>query len=322
MIMIKKAGLLTSIQDTGRSGYLRDGLPAAGCMDHYSQALANALVGNARDAAVIEVTLIGPELYFDAPAVVGIAGADFAITLNDQPVNTMQTLLVPAQSTLRFLSLRAGCRAYIAIAGGLDIPCILGSQSSYTPAKIGANQGKVLAKGDVLGLLNDECSTLAEPPMIRTIPKTLRIQYPSQCVLRVVEGSEFDQFTAASQQAFFEMVFTVSTQSSRMGYRLQASQSSQSLGIQRRNNDEMITTGLVPASIQITTEGDPIITMADGQTSGGYPRIANVIQADRHLLGQLKPGDSIRFYPVSLQKAISLYREKHQWITQHLFPVV
>ncbi len=317
MIIVNKPGMMSSFQDLGRIGYLRHGLPAAGCMDNYSCYLANWLVGNPKEAAVIEVTLTGPELYFESSAVVGIAGATFDVTLNGEAIDTQKTIVVPPESTLRFLSLRVGCRAYIAVAGGFAIESVLGSQSTYTPAQIGPLRGRLLAQNDCLPLLNAS-SHMLDNVTVRKIPGELNIPYSNQWVLRVVDGVEYDQFTESSKQSFFSTAFQVSVQSNRMGYRLQRPSTSSEL--QQVSLQEMITTALVPGSIQVTSEGDPIITLADGQTSGGYPRIANVIQADYHLLGQIKPRDFVRFYRVSLAKAISLHRDKQQWITQHLFP--
>lgn len=315
-VIIEKAGMLTSVQDAGRVGYLADGLPAAGCMDSYSQGLANWLVGNPPEQGVLEVTLVGPVLRFTATAMVAIVGADFDITINDEKVDASQTLFPNGGDTIQFGILHSGCRAYIAIAGGFDIDSVLGSQSTYIPAGLGGFEGRALQKGDRLSFTPNVKTGVLDK---KILPKPLNIQYQRQAMLRAVKGVEWDGFTPEAQSLFFSTDFTVSPQSNRMGYRLVMG-----TNLPKKlegYHQQMITTGLASASVQVTAEGDPIITMKDGQTSGGYPRIANIIQADRHLLGQLKPGDNVRFYQVSLEKAIILHREKQQWINQLLSPI-
>jgi len=282
------------------------GLPAAGCLDTYSHWLANWLVGNSREAPVLEITLMGPEFEIHRPVCVGITGAVFDIFVNEQRIDSMQTIQLFAGDRLRFGRLLNGCRAYLAVSGGIIENAIWGSVSTYLPAKIGGLQGRCLRKGDPL-------YSGPSHQIHRELPNSLRIAIKNKVLVRIVDGAESVEFSEAARRELVSQPFTVSVDSNRMGCRLQG----QPL-IHQSPQGNMVTTGVAVGSIQVPSDGQPIVIMADGQTTGGYPRIANVITADRHLMAQVKPGDKVSFYRVNLAKATRIYRQKQQFITQQL----
>ena len=291
-ITVLKPGLLTTVQDMGRFGYQQYGVPVAGAVDPRAAATANILVGNEENEAVLECTMIGPELRFDGANTIAITGGDLMPCLDGQPVPTYRAIPVQEGQTLRFQHPKTGCRAYIAFTGGLDIPLVMGSRSTDWRAKIGGLGGRKLERGDVIGF------------RAPGIPKNLseRYLYPEFIprgvyTLRVVLGPQDDAFTPNGIATFLREEYVVTNEFDRMGCRLDGP------AIEHMSDGNIISDGIAFGAIQVPTQGKPIIMLADRQTTGGYTKIANVISADFRLLGQVKAGDKVRFDAVSIQEA-------------------
>jgi antagonist of KipI len=299
-IYIRSAGLLSTIQDCGRNGFQRFGMPVSGAMDTFSLHLANLLVDNPICAAAIEATLICPEIAFSSDGAIAICGADSGATINEKPAKMFETIFVKNGDVLRFSTLQSGCRTYISFAGGIEVPEIMGSRSTYIRAKTGGLDGRALLSGDILSL--GEISTKVQP---KKVPKEFIPDYSSNMPIRVVAGPEAKSLDFTGIRDFLTTEYKVTDQSDRMGLRLDG------LPIKSKNgNHDIISAGISPGTIQLPGNGQPIILMADRQTTGGYLRIANVITADLHRIAQLKPGDMIRFQEIKLEKAHEILAER------------
>ena len=291
-ITVLNPGLLTTVQDMGRVGYQQFGVSVSGVMDPRSAAIANILVGNQEGEAVLECTMMGPHLQFDRANTIAITGGDLMPTLDGQPIPTYRAVTVQAGQVLRFRAPKTGCRCFIAFTGGLDVPEVMGSRSTYLKAKIGGVEGRKLQKGDVI------------PFRAPGVPKNLNIRFispefvPRQVyTLRVVLGPQDDAFTQEGMNTFLRETYTVTPEFDRMGCRLDGPV------IQHVSGGDIISDGIAFGAIQIPSHGRPIIMLADRQTTGGYAKIATVISADFRLLGQLKAGDKVRFEKVSIAQA-------------------
>lgn len=292
-ITVLNPGLLTTVQDLGRVGYQQFGVSVSGVMDPRAAAIGNILVGNPQGEAVLECTLMGPQLKFETDEVIAITGGDLSPTVDGQPVPTYAALAVKAGQTLRFGAPKAGCRAYIAFAGGLDIPLVMGSRSTYMKAAIGGFEGRKLQKGDALGL-RAPVAGYANLHQRAIAPEFVpRPVY----TLRVVLGPQDDAFTPEGVATFLGSEYTVTNEFDRMGCRMDGP------AIQHKNGGDIISDGIAFGAIQVPGSGKPILMGADRQTTGGYTKIATVISADFRLLAQLKAGDKVRFEAVSVQAA-------------------
>ena len=292
-IEVLHPGLLTTVQDLGRTGYQRFGVSVSGAVDPRSAAVANILAGNPDGEAVLECTVLGPQLRFDAPAVIAVTGADLGPTLDGVPVENYRALRVQAGQTLRFTGLKCGCRAYLAVSGGLDVPEVMGSRSTYMKAKIGGWHGRKLEKGDVLPLR----APGTEPKALENRALAPEFRGRSEYTLRVVMGPQDDAFTPGGVSAFLSGVYTVTPEFDRMGCRMEGPE------IEHNGSADILSDGIAFGAVQVPDSGQPIVMLADRQTTGGYTKIANVISADFRLLGQLKSGDRVRFEKVSLAAA-------------------
>lgn len=306
MIVIQKPGFLSLIQDSGRTTFLDSGVPVSGVMDEDSYRLANWLVGNSLDAAVIEMTLIGPQIKFEKDVCIGITGADMSPAINGVSVEMYTTLQVTSGSVLKFGSSKSGCRAYISFSGGMQVSKELGSAATYEYAKLGGLFGTALKKGDCIPL---GALSLSE---VRTVPERFRSFVSSLASIRVVPSIEHSGFDESALDVFYRTEYTIASNSNRMGYRLKGE------ALSTKSFSEMLSSGIVRGTIQVPANGQPIILLSDAQTTGGYPRIANIITADLPLLGQQKPGDRVRFRRVSLEEAQQLYRIKEDRFAQLL----
>jgi antagonist of KipI len=291
-IIIKSAGLLTTVQDCGRYGYQRFGMSVAGAMDVFSLQLANILVGNRYNDACFETTLIGPEIEFTSTR-----GADMSPCINGKAISLYKTIEVRPGDQLSFEALRSGCRSYIAFAGGIQVPKVMGSSSTYLRAKVGGFEGRPVKVGDVLNL-----GPIPAKIQIKEIKKALIPNYNLTQTIRIIPGPEVNHFGIDGITNFLTSEFAVTDQSDRMGFRL----SGPKIEHQTERAD-IISAGISFGTIQVPGNGQPIILMADRQTTGGYSRIANVISVDFTLLAQLKPGDIINFSEVKLDIAQKLY---------------
>lgn len=292
-IEVLHPGLLTTVQDLGRTGYQRFGVSVSGAVDPRSAAVANILAGNPDGEAVLECTVLGPQLRFDAPAVIAVTGADLGPTLDGVPVENYRALRVQAGQTLRFTGPKCGCRAYLAVSGGLDVPEVMGSRSTYMKAKIGGWHGRKLEKGDVLPLRAPE----TEPKALENRALAPEFRGRSEYTLRVVMGPQDDAFTPGGVSAFLSGVYTVTPEFDRMGCRMEGPE------IEHNGSADILSDGIAFGAVQVPDSGQPIVMLADRQTTGGYTKIANVISADFRILGQLKSGDRVRFEKVSLAAA-------------------
>ena len=289
-ITILNPGMLTSVQDLGRIGYQQFGVSVSGVMDPRSASIANILVGNDESEAVLECTMMGPHIRFDAPNIIAITGGDLGATLDGQRIDTYRAIPVNAGQTLRFTMLRTGCRAFVAFAGGLDIPVVMGSRSTNMKAKIGGYQGRKLQKDDVIGFRAPKTNL----GLRHTSPEFMpRAEYK----LRIVLGPQDDAFTERGITTFLSSVYTLTPEFDRMGCRLDGEL------IEHVKSGDIISDGIAFGAVQVPSAGKPIIMLADRQTTGGYAKIANVISADFRILAQLKAGDKVRFEKVSIAAA-------------------
>lgn len=294
---VLSGGLLTTVQDHGRHGYRKFGVPVSGVMDEHSYKLANWLVGNPQHAPVLELTLMGGTFEFHSDAVVGISGAEAEISVNDNPAASNKSIKIKKGDILDIGRVTSGCRLYLAIAGEWDIEKIMGSYSTCLSAKFGGMQGRALNKGDRLIWKSDQDKTVE-----RTVPKKLLPHYSSSQKIRIIEGPEWNWLTEKEQTTFLASHYSISSESNRMGIRLK-----NSLVLQQGRPDEMASSPVVPGIIQLPSNGSPIILMNDAQSVGGYPRIAKVIDADLWRLGQVWTWNEINFSLIGRKDAHELF---------------
>lgn len=318
-IRVLRAGLLASIQDLGRHGYQKYGIIVSGAMDTYALRIANFLVGNEEEEGALEITLLGPSLKFEKNMLVAITGGNLSPTINGQPVPMWRPVYVRADSILRFGACKSGCRAYLAVAGGYDLQEVMGSKSTYLRAGIGGFQGRALQVGDVLQTAVDDRRT--EKFIKSFVDNNISAEYSSTSwyigenyiprdaqpiVIRITEGNQFGKFTESSRQELMNCFFGIKTQSDRMGYRLSGSILTLETPL------EMISEAVTFGTVQVPPDGNPIILLADRQTAGGYPKIAQTVLVDLPVIAQARPGNKIHFQKVSLAEAEELYLAKGQ----------
>ena len=297
--------MLTTVQDGGRYGFQRFGMPVSGTMDRWSHQMANLLVGNRPDDACLEAMMTGPEIIFSAALSVAICGADMTPLLNGLSVPMWRTLRVKSGDQLSFSELKAGCRTYLAIEGGIDVPRVMGSRSTCLRTRLGGYLGRPLKAGDVLTAFPDTSNKIH----IRTVPEEFIPDFLHDQVIRIIPGPEVHRFTFAGIKNFLTGTYEITNHSDRMGYRLAGPE----IAFSGKTTD-IVSAGISPGTIQVTTNGQPIVLMADRQTTGGYCRIANVASADLPLVAQMKPGETIRFREISLNEAQELVREQQRII--------
>ncbi len=298
-------GLFTTVQDLGRVGCMRYGVPPSGAMDRAACLAANALAGNAPDAAVLELTLVGPRLEFTAPATIALAGANLGAHLDDEPFGCWRAATVRAGQTLWFAGPEDGARACLAVHGGIDVPIVLGSRSTYTRARLGGLDGRPLAAGDRLEIAGDVPRILADARQLD----------PAECPvyghahdIRVIPGPQDDRFTPAGMATFLSSTYTVGAGADRMGYRLAGPR------IELADGADIVSDGSPAGGVQVTGDGQPIVLMADRGTAGGYVKIATVITVDIGRLAQAVPGDTVRFRAVTIAEARTALREHAAWL--------
>ena len=296
---VRHPGLWTTIQDLGRPGWQQFGIPVAGALDTYALRLANRLLGNGDDAAALELTLLGPALCFLQDTLLALTGGDLAPRINGRAVPMWETIAVGAGDQLTFDGVNSGCRAYLAVAGGFDVPVVLGSRSTYVPGRLGGLAGRTLQTGDILFAGKPRQQAGAG---IR-VPDYLIPHYREEIEVRVVLGPEQNRFTPDSIRKFLAASYMVTQEADRMGCRLAGPR------LYHIGGADIISGGLPPGTVQVPGHGQPIIMLADRQTTGGYARIATVISADLPRLAQAKPGDRLRFVAVSVTEAQAVLRE-------------
>lgn len=312
-IRFLKPGMLTTIQDMGRQFYLSHGVPVSGAMDTLSMRLANITLGNDANAAVIEFTYGHASFKAETGLLIAYCGGGVLRT-NDGGIPRNRPVFIPEGSIVTLDENTYGCRTYLAVAGGWDVPEILSSRSTYVTAAIGGPDGRQLLAGDVLG--NMPPSALSESILARLKGGTLKstnwavgrelLVPANQKTVRVILANGAHWFESASLTDFLSAPYTLSKRSNRMGYQLEGPD------IKRAVIGELLSAAVTPGTIQVTGSGGLVLLMADCQTTGGYPRIAQVAAADLPLCGQLKPGDTVFFKEISRREAEFLYinREK------------
>jgi len=297
MIRVLEPGPQTTVQDAGRPGQMRYGIPPSGPVDRASFVLANRLVGNPDGAAGLEFTLVGPRLRAEAPCTLAVTGADAPVTLNDAPAPAWTTLVLAAGDVVRIGAARAGVRGYVAVAGGLDVPPALGSRATYLRGRMGGVHGRALARDDRLPL------GPAPAARRRAVPEAARPRWGGDIVLRVVFGPQADRFTEEGVATFLASAYEVLPQSDRMGVRLSGPR------IAHGRGHDIISDGIALGAVQVPGDGLPIVLLVDRQSTGGYTKIATVCSFDIARVGQAKPGQRLRFTAVDVATAHRLLRE-------------
>jgi biotin-dependent carboxylase-like uncharacterized protein len=296
MIRVLDPGPQTTVQDGGRRGQLRYGIPPSGPVDARSFALANRLVGNPDFAAGLEFTLIGPRLRAEAPCAIAVTGADAPITIDEAPAAAWTTLMLRGGAVVKIGAARAGVRGYVAVAGGIDVPPVLGSRATYLRGRLGGLGGRALRRDDVLRL-GAAGRVRAHAVPARAIP-----DWRAEPVLRVVLGPQADRFTEEGIADFVGGAYEVLPQSDRMGARLQGPR------IAHARGHDIISDGIALGAVQVPGDGQPIVLLVDRQSTGGYTKIATVCSFDIPRLGQAKPGQRVRFSAVDVAEAQRLSR--------------
>jgi KipI family sensor histidine kinase inhibitor len=292
-VTVMRPGLVTTIQDRGRWGYQSDGVPVGGALDRVAHGVANALVGNDADAATLEIALLGPEIRFESDAVIAVTGADLGARVDGSEVTPNSSMVCRRGSVLRFGERRSGARAYVAFDGGLDVEPVLGSRATTVLCGLGGVDGRALVAGDRLPL-----GVSQRPERSRRIVDAAPMPRGGARV-RVLPGPHQGFFPDHAFDRLQRTRFIVTPRSDRMGYRLEGAP------LPRLEGREMISDAAFVGGIQVPSSGEPIVLMADRQTTGGYPQIATVITADLPLAGQLAPGDWIEFEICSRRDALT-----------------
>lgn len=289
-------GALTTVQDAGRYGYQSSGIQTSGVMDHKAYEEANALVGNTGGEAVLEATLFGGMMEVTADTVAAVTGADMEPKVNNVPCGMNRPVLLRAGDTLSLDMAKSGCRSYIAFAGGVDVPVVLGSRSTNMKCRMGGYKGRPLQTGDAFetGLWGEEAAERYEEVRDRSFPAEA---YTSPIEVRVIEGPQAEYFTEKGKETFYSARYTISGQSDRMGYRLEGE------AIESVDGTDIISDGIAFGAVQVPASGRPIVLLADRQTTGGYAKIATVCSFDIPRLVQGKPGDTVCFRRISLEEA-------------------
>ena len=300
------AGALTTVQDLGRFGAGRFGVPFSGAVDKFSLRIGNLLVGNREDEAALEITVIGPRILVLADVVIAITGADMQPAINGEPVQMWRSQFVHKGDILSFRGPRNGCRAYLAIGGGISVPLVMGSRSTNLSAQFGGLKGRPLKKDDILFSVSPAGHLSTES---KTFDSTSIPFYASEQELRVILGPQDHHFAIQSKELFLSSPFRVTPESDRVGIRL----SGPRIEALQALDASIISEGVVPGAIQVPADAQPIILLGETIT-GGYRKIATVISADLPLLGQLRPGDRVRFPSVSIKEAISALKETETMI--------
>ena len=292
MFEVVAPGILTTVQDLGRSGYQRYGVPVAGAMDSFAAKVANILAGNAENSACLEMTIKGPTLKALNQCNIAITGADLSPTVNGQSIDTWTSRPMKKGDMLFFSNAQEGCRGYLAVSGGIEVPVVLASRSTYVRGGFGGYKGRALRKGDVL------LGTFSKPSTrIRQVPQDYIPRYTSPATIRVVLGPQDDFFTENGIKTFLNSTYEVTPDSDRMGYRLSGQ------AIEHSGAPEIVSDGTAVGTIQVPGDRMPIVLMRDAGTTGGYPKIAHVISPDLDQVSQLTPGDSIRFKRIEIREA-------------------
>ena len=295
VIHVQAPGLQTTVQDLGRQGFGPIGVSPSGAADPISLRLGNRLVGNDENSAALEMMLLGGTFNFPQGAIAALTGSDFGATVNDANLKPGTSLEIQPGQTLRLGPTNSGARCYLCVQGGIAVTPFLGSASTHILSGLGGFEGRALKKGDML-----QIGSPTKAFRKKTIAPQVSEQLSRRNVLRVTPGPQADWFSQQTLRVFCAGTYRVGEQSNRMGLRLEGP------AISQRKAKQMITEGVSLGAIQVPPGGSPIILFVEQQTTGGYPKIANIISADIHHVGQLRPRDEIRFEEVTFETARSL----------------
>jgi antagonist of KipI len=305
--VVTQAGFLTSVQDLGRTGFRQFGVTTSGALDSFALRVANLLVGNHEGAAGLEITLGGSHLRFEDERIVAWCGGEFDVQIGSRVFPAGHVAHLQAGDELKFGRAQFGCRGWLAISGGIDVPVVLGSRSTDLRANFGGLEGRALRDEDVIPL-----SKWPGSPTPATAISSWSAahdwvspasRHPS---LRFIRGVDWNRFNASTLQRLTGESFAVSPDSDRMGVRLDGPE------LKRQDETDLISEAVAPGTIQVPPSGKPILLLGDCQTIGGYPKIAHVITVDLGIAAQLRAGDDVRFFEVSLQDAHRLLMERER----------
>jgi antagonist of KipI len=307
-VNILSAGFLTSVQDLGRIGFRQSGISIGGALDSQAMRVANALVGNEDSAAGLEATLGNLRLRFDDQRIVAWCGGAFVVRVGNRDLPPGRAGLIAKDEELVLAAPKTGARAWLAISGGIDVPVVLGSRSTDLRGNFGGFEGRTLRDGDALplGAAGRRPQTAAPWVSEWSAPAPWAATTHRDPFLRVVRGPDWARFTSEAQTSLFGTPFTVSSDSDRMGVRLTGQR------LDRVDSSDLLSEAVVPGTLQVPPNGEPILLLGDCQTIGGYPKIAHVITVDLPVAAQLWPGDPVLFHEVSLVEAQKLVREREE----------
>jgi antagonist of KipI len=303
-MVVTRAGFLTSVQDLGRTGYRQFGVSLGGALDPFALRVANLLAGNEESAAALEITFGGLQLRFSDERIVAWCGGEFDVRVESTSLPAGHAAFMHAGEELKIGHARSGCRCWLAVSGGIDVPIVLGSSSTDLRANFGGFQGRALRDGDVVTLRTWPGSPIPTGISPWSAPKPWSQTASFAPVFRFVRGADWNRFNVSTLQRFTSRPFAISPDSDRMGVRFDGPE------LARENNVDLISEAVVPGTIQVPPSGKPILLLQDCQTIGGYPKIAHVITVDLGIAAQLRAGDAVRFSEVSLAEAHRLLLER------------
>ena len=305
-LQVLSPGMLTTIQDLGRWGYQGKGMPVAGAMDGFSLQAGNLLLGNHRNLAALEITVLGPALSVkEGQGVICLSGAELDFHINNEKVPAWTALKVKEGDTLSAgASAGKGARAYLCVSGGFDVPLVMGSRSTYLRAGIGGLEGRPLKKGDILS--TGPNVSLWERSEGFICPQNLRPSYGKDEPLRAVMGPQDDLFTKEGIDTFLHSEYTISNNADRMGYRMDGP------SVEHAEGADIVSDAIPPGSIQVPGHGQPIVMLADRQTTGGYTKIAVLAKSDIYALSQKLPGQKVHFRSATFEEAIAIAKKEEQ----------
>lgn len=297
-------GLLDTVQDLGRWGHQRSGVPVSGAVDDFSLQVGNLLVGNPRGAAGLEMALSGPRLRATSDVVIALCGADLGATIDGTPAPSWKSIAVRAGQALSFAQSRAGAWGYLCIAGGIEVPAVLGSRSTCLRGSFGGFHGRALRTGDVLAA-GAATGAARAGRFLRSSDVPV---YGTHAVVSAVPGPQADRFAGHALDTFFSARYTVSRRADRMGCRLEGP------GLAAQGGHDILSAGVVAGGVQVPGDGAPIVLLADRQATGGYALIAVVASADLAPLAQLAPGSTLTFSRVTVDEALAAVRQREEFL--------
>lgn len=305
ILKVLEPGAYTTIQDSGRFGYQEFGVPPSGVIDQFAYQVSNLLLSNSLKDAALEITIFGPKLEVLNDTLLSITGGNIPLYLNNKRVEHWSSFTVKRGDIIKFGQVESGCRTYLSISGGIEVPVVMGSRSTYVGAKIGGYNGRPLKKGDIL--YGKEDVTYKKPVSLN---KKFIPNYPKNVEIRATLGPQDDFFDSAID-VFFNSEYTVTSKADRMGYRLKGASLKHRDGVPQ----SIISEPSLPGGIQVPADGQPLILLVE-QTVGGYTKIATVISTDISLIGQSKPGDILRFVKVDLESAHKAFFERKRLLNE------